>query len=69
MPYKLTPAAWLAKETERAKGVLLTHMQPGVAYTAEQLIAMLLDYGLDYSSAVLQQIGAELIKQGTIQVV
>ena len=67
--YRLTPAAWLARETERAKGVLLCHMQPGQAYTVNELLAMLADYGLDYSNPEYEPIGKELIKQGTIQAV
>ena len=65
--YKLTPAAWLARETERAKGVLLAHMQLNTAYTVEELLAMLSEYGLYYSNPEYEQIGKELIKQGVIQ--
>ena len=67
--YKLTPAAWLARETERAKGVLLVHMEPGTEYTIEVLLAMLSEYGLYYSNPEYQEIGKELLKQGIIQAV
>ena len=67
MPYKLTTAAWLARETERAKGVLLVHMKPGIEYTVEELLVMLSEYGLHYSNPEYLPIGAELIKQGVIQ--
>ena len=69
MPYKLTPAAWLAREVERAKGVLLVHMKPNITYTVEELLAMLSEYGLYYSNPEYQDIGKELIKQGVIQAV
>ena len=69
MPYRLTPAAWLARETERAKGVLLVHMTPGTAYTVDELLAMLSECGLYYSNPEYQGIGKELIKQGVIEAV
>ena len=67
--YKLTPTAWLARETERAKGVLLVHMQPNTSYTVEELLAMLSAYGLHYSNPEYQEIGKELIKQSVIEAV
>jgi len=65
--YRLTTTAWLAREVERAKGILLVHMQPGVTYTAEELLTMLADYGLVYSNPEYQEIGRELIRQGVIE--
>ena len=67
--YKLTSSAWLAREVERAKGVLLVHMKPGIAYTVDELLAMLSEYGLDYSNPEYQTIGAELIQRGVIEAV
>ena len=67
--YKIAPTAWLAREIERAKGVLLVHMKPGTGYTVEELLAMLSEYGLYYSNPEYQEIGKELIKQGIIQAV
>jgi len=65
--YRLTTTAWLAREVERAKGILLVHMQPDRGYTAEELLTMLADYGLDYSIPEYQQIGKVLISQGVIE--
>lgn len=67
--YQLTPAAWLARETERAKGVLLVHMEKDRAYTLEELLQLCRDYGLEYGNPEYQTIGAELIKQGVIKTV
>lgn len=69
MPYKLTDAAWLAYETERAKGVLTVHMEHDQEYTIEELLAMLHDYGLDYSNPQYVEIGAALIADGTLEAV
>jgi len=65
--YRLTTTAWLAREVERAKGILLMHMQPGRAYTVDELLTMLADYGLDYSNPEYQEIGKVLISQGVIE--
>ena len=67
--FQLTPATWLAREVERAKGVLLVHMAPGTEYTVDELLAMLSEYGLHYCNPEYQEIGKELIKQGVIQAV
>ena len=65
--YQLTTTARLAREVERAKGILLVHMQPGKAYTAEELLTMLADYGLHYSNPEYLEIGKVLISQGVIE--
>jgi len=65
--YRLTTTAWLAREVERAKSILLVHMKPGQAYTTEELLTMLADYGLVYSNPEYQEIGRELIRQGVIE--
>jgi len=65
--YRLTTAAWLAREVERAGGILLVHMQPGVAYTVADLLTMLADYGLYYSNPEYLEIGKVLVSQGVIE--
>ena len=65
--YCLTATAGLAREVERAKSILLVHMQPGRAYTVDELLTMLADYGLDYSNPEYQEIGKVLISQGVIE--
>ena len=67
--YRLTPTAWLAREVERAKSILLVHMKPGWAYTTEELLTMLADYGLHYSNPEYLEIGKVLVSQGVIEVV
>lgn len=69
LTYKLTSSAWLAREVERAKGVLLAHMEPGTEYTVKELLTMLHDYGLDYSNPEYQEIGNKLIQDGFIEAV
>ena len=69
MPYQLTQSAWLAREVERVKGVLLVHMEPGTEYTVEELLAMLSEYGLYYSNPEYVEIGQVLIADGTIEAV
>ena len=65
--YRLTQSSRLAREVERAKGILLVHMKPGWAYTTEELLTMLADYGLHYSNPEYQEIGKVLISQGVIE--
>ena len=65
--YRLTSSARLAREVERAKGILLVHMQPGRAYTVEELLTMLADYGLHYSNPEYVEIGKVLVSQGVIE--
>ena len=65
--YRLTQSSRLAREVERAKSILLVHMKPGWAYTTEELLTMLADYGLHYSNPEYQGIGQELIRQGVIE--
>jgi len=65
--YRLTATTWLDLAVERAKGILLVHMQPGRAYTTEELLTMLANYGLVYSNPEYLEIGKVLISQGVIE--
>jgi hypothetical protein len=67
MAIKLTDAAWLARETERAKGILLQHMVKGQEYTVAELLELLATYGLTYSNPEYTGIGANLIADGTLE--
>ncbi|MFQ5858984.1 MAG: hypothetical protein ACE5LU_25570 [Anaerolineae bacterium] len=48
--YRVTHTAHLAREVERAKGVLSVHMEPGREYTAEELRELVREFGLEYSN-------------------
>lgn len=65
--YQLTHAAWLAHEKERVSGVLLQNLDPGVEYTVAEILALLRDFGLDYSNPEYMEIGPELIADGLIE--
>jgi hypothetical protein len=67
MPYKLSDAAWLAREVERVKGALGARMVHGQAYTTEELLALLKDLGLDYSNPEYLPIGQKLLQDGYLQ--
>ena len=69
MSYKLTRASWLALMVARCTGVLLIRMQPEQAYTDRELLALLADGGLNYSAALIREIGRELVRTGVIEVV
>jgi hypothetical protein len=69
MTYKLTDAAWLARETERAKGILLQHLVKGQEYTVAQVLQVLADYGLDYTNPEYVEIGNQLVADGVIEAV
>lgn len=65
--YKLTDAAWLARETERAQGILLQHLVKGQEYTVDEVLQILVDYGLDYSNPEYVDIGNQLVADGVIE--
>jgi len=67
--YKIVDAIKLAYEVDRAHGILLVHMVKGQAYTVEEVLTLLKDYGLDYSNPEYAAIGSVLIAEGVIEVV
>lgn len=67
MPFRLAHAVYIAREVERARGVLVSHMEDGLAYTPAELVKMLKDYGLEYSSSEYQEIGAVLLAEGFLE--
>ena len=67
MPYKITDTAWLDREIARAKGIVLQHMVKDQEYTVAEILALLVDYGLNYTNPEYQAIGAALIADGTIE--
>lgn len=69
MPFVLSHVSYLEREVERAKGVLLVHMEDGQEYTQEELIRMLADYGLDYSNPEYVEIGMILLDEGFLEIV
>ena len=66
MPYQLTESAWLVRETERIKGVLLQYMQHNTEYTGVQMKDRCRRLGLDYTDAEFLQLRDVLIADGTI---
>ena len=66
MPYQLTEATWLTRETERIKGVLLQYMQHGVAYDGVAMKDRCRRLGLIYTDAEFLQLRDVLIADGTI---
>lgn len=67
MPYKLTDAAWLARETARARGILECNLVRGQEYTVAEVLQLLADYGIDYTNPEYAEIGAQLIADGVIE--
>ena len=67
MAYQLTEAAWLERETERIKGVLLQYMQHGVEYSGAQMKDRCRRLGLDYTDAEFVQLRDALVADGTIE--
>jgi hypothetical protein len=67
MAYKLTATAWLERETERVKSVLLVHMDPDMEYSGQELLDLVCDHGLDYSNPEYQGIRDQLIADGVIE--
>lgn len=66
--YTLSHEVWLAKEVERARGILLVHMEDGRGYTLEELLTLCADYGLHYTNPEYQEIGQQLIMAGFLEV-
>lgn len=67
--YRLSQSSWLTYEAARARSVLLVHMEPERAYTVEELLRMLEDYGLHYSNPEYVEIGQVLLGEGLIEAV
>lgn len=64
MPYRISADEHIAHEAQRVKGVLLSHMDPAVDYTLDDLLSLCADYGLDYTNPEYQEIGQALITDG-----
>lgn len=69
MPYQLSRDLWVDQQVLRVEGILIQNMVLGQDYTVEEVLALLHDYGLDYSNPAYQEIGAKLIAQGILVVV
>ena len=67
MPYQLTEAAWLTRETARIKSVLLQYMQHGVAYDGVQMKDRCRRLGLVYTDAEFLQLRDVLVADGMIE--
>ncbi|MFQ5858985.1 MAG: hypothetical protein ACE5LU_25575 [Anaerolineae bacterium] len=67
--YKLTDTAWLNREKDRVKGVLLVHLKAGQTYTGAELLQTLKDFGLEYTAAELVTLRDALIVDGTLEAV
>ena len=66
MAYQLTEAAWLERETERIKGVLLQYMQHNVEYSGAVMKDRCRRLGLDYTDTEFLQLRDVLVADGTI---
>ena len=66
MAYQITESAWLIRETERIKSVLLQYMQHGVAYDGAEMKDRCRRLGLIYTDAEFLQLRDVLIADGTI---
>ena len=67
MAYQLTEATWLARETERVRGVLFQYMQHGVAYDGTAMKDRCRRLGLVYTDAEFLQLRNVLVADGTIE--
>jgi len=65
---RLTAAAWLARESERVKGILLCHLTRG-GMNANELLGMLEAWGLSYTAAEIGLLRDKLIADGVIEIV
>lgn len=65
---KLTDSAWLDREVERARGLLLVHLGKD-GRPIDELLTLLSDYGLDYSVSDLLLIRNKLVADGVIEIV
>ena len=66
MPYQLTESAWLTRETQRIKGVLLQWMCHDIAYDGAAMKDRCRRLGLVYTDAEFLQLRDVLIVDGTI---
>lgn len=64
MPFQLSASAWLGYEVGRVKSVLLGHLDPEETYTVGEILALLSEFGLDYSNPEYLEIGPQLISDG-----
>ena len=69
MAYKLAESMKLAYEVTRAKSIMQHHLRPDRTYSAQDLIRLCRDLGLDYDLETFKKIGAELVKEGVLEVV
>ena len=67
MAYQLTEQAWLQRETERIKGVLLQYMQHDTPYDGAAMKDRCRRLGLDYTDAEFLQLRDALIAEGVIE--
>ena len=65
---RLTEVAWVEREAERMRGVLLCHLgREGMP--VGELLALIRSWGLHYTNPELQLIRDRLIAEGVIEVV
>jgi len=67
MAYQLTEATWLARETERVRGVLLQYMQHDTSYDGVAMKDRCRRLGLIYTDAEFLQLRDVLVADGTIE--
>jgi len=69
MAYKLSESVQLAHEVTRVKGIMLRYLNTENTYSAQDLIHLCRDLGLDYDKETFKKIGAALVKEGVLEVV
>ena len=67
MAYKLADEAILDQRVAKARQIMLTCMVPGQEYTAEELLVLLAEHGLDLANPAYTEVGQALIAGNVIQ--
>lgn len=67
MTFRVSHATWLATETERVKGLILTPRLWQRRWTDVRLRRELADIGLDYTLEEVQEINDALHTQGVVE--
>jgi len=63
MAYRVNPVFWLKTEADRVEGIVLMNEYWGATWTAESLRLAMQGKGLEYSTAQMEVIAAELVKR------
>jgi len=67
MPYRLNPVFWLKTESDRVEGIITMQKYWNTVWTSETLKTELEALGMAYTIQQVEEIGAELITRGVIE--